>query len=354
METTTSEPVAEPREATLPYPPSIIDRWMRFVQRLPLPYWLTYLLLFLLVVLLHHLLDWTDGSVPPFRFFPLDCFYPLLLCGSPAIMTYLDGAARKALRRFSPLLDVPPETLQRLEYEFTTMPPRGMLMRTVFWTIQYAIFILAFYIPVMVPRLHSTPPTVAFALVLGFLAFNNGLFYHTMRQLVLVNRTVRLVKHFDLFRLVAVYAFSQLTARTGIALLLLLSLMLLIVPVQLTLVPLLVFQGAGIILALAAFGLPLWFVHERLVAEKRGLLAAHAQRVKEALRRLHHAVDDNEMGDAPQLGSVLNGLNIEGGFLEKIHTWPWSNGTLTAFLTAIVLPLISLLLQLVVQKWLKL
>lgn len=169
-----------------------------------------------------------------------------------------------------------------------------------------------------------------------------------------MNRTVKLVKHFDLFQLDSVYAFSHFTASTGAAVLLLASLVLVVVPFQLSPVPVLAFVCTGIVAALAAFALPLWVVHQRLVAEKRGLISGHEQRVKSTLARLHHAVDENELEDVTQLSSILNGLNIEGGILEKIRTWPWSNGTLTIFLTAIVLPLIPLLIQLAIQKWLQL
>ena len=41
----TEQPQVNPN-AILPYPPSFIDRFFRFIQQLPVPYWLTYLLLF--------------------------------------------------------------------------------------------------------------------------------------------------------------------------------------------------------------------------------------------------------------------------------------------------------------------
>lgn len=115
MEATTSAPLPAHREAKLPYPPSIIDRFMRSIQRLPLPFWLTYLLLFALHGLIAHLLDWVDGSTPAFHFRLILCFWPVLIWGPLAIMTYLDATARKALANFSPLLDIRPETMQRLE-----------------------------------------------------------------------------------------------------------------------------------------------------------------------------------------------------------------------------------------------
>lgn len=352
METTNSDSIPSDRTATQPYSPSVHDRIMQAMRRLPLPYGLTYLLLFLLNVLLHNLVDWLSGSTLPFHFTLLDCFFPLLIWGSLAIMTWLDDTARKALHRFSPLLDIHPETLKRLEYEFTTMPPRGLVMRTVFSTSLYGLFMITVYIPVIVPRLHSTPATVAFELVIGFFGFNCGVFYHTLRQLVLVNRTVKLVKHFDLFRLESVYAFSHFTARTGAALLLLASLILVIVPVQLSPVPLLLFEGTGMLSAMAAFALPLWVVHRRLVAEKRKLVAEHDLRVESALGRLHRVADDQELRGASELHDVLEGLNVEGAILEKTRTWPWSTATLTGFLSAIVLPMALFFLQLALQKWL--
>ncbi len=354
METATPAPLPAQREAAQPFPPSIHDRFIQVVKRLPLPYGLTYLLLFLLTILINYLVDWLDGSTPAFHFPLIVCLYPLLIWGSLAIMTWLDDTARQALRRFGPLLDVHPETLERLEYEFTTMPPRGLVGRTVFWTLLYGVFLVSIYFPVVVPRLHSTTPTVAYSLVEGFFAFNCGLFYHTTRQLLLVNRTVKVVKHFDLFRLDSVYAFSHFTARTGAGLLLMASLFLVVVPVRLTPVPVLAFEVTGMVSALAAFALPLWVVHRRLDAEKRRLMAEHELRVEAALRRLHESADENELGSMNRLSSLLQGLSVEGNVLEKIRTWPWRAETLTGFLTAIIVPMAIFFLQIGIQKWLHL
>ena len=49
--------------STVPYPPSYLDRFMHFTQRLPVPYWLIYLLLFILQSLITYVLAWVDGSI---------------------------------------------------------------------------------------------------------------------------------------------------------------------------------------------------------------------------------------------------------------------------------------------------
>ena len=84
------------------------------------------------------------------------------------------------------------------------------------------------------------------------------------------------------------------------------------------------------------------------------MLAAHEERLKSTLAKLHHALDEDQMTSITQLGSALEGLSMEGGILEKIRTWPWSTETLTGFLTAIVLPMALFAAQLAIQKWLNL
>ncbi len=107
-------------------------------------------------------------------------------------------------------------------------------------------------------------------------------------------------------------------------------------------------------MSLAAFVLPLWIVHRRLVQEKNKLLTEHGQRVKSTLARLHHSVDENSLDDVAHINSVLEGLNTERNILEKIGTWPWRTETLTGFLSVIVLPIVLFLIQLAIQKWLNL
>jgi hypothetical protein len=160
-----------------------------------------------------------------------------------------------------------------------------------------------------------------------------------------------MVKAFDLFRLDAVYAFSQLTSRTGIAWVLLLSATLLLYPVRLAPGPILSLLTVQVGFAIAAFALPLWIVHQRLVAEKRQLQAEHSLRVQTTLERLHRRVDDDKLADVEQLNISLAGLKAEGEILAKIPTWPWRPGLLTGFLSIVVLPIVLVLIQLALGNW---
>ncbi len=352
METTRTDPIPSDPIAAQPYPPSFIDRFMRFVQRLPVPYWLTYLALFIVQSLFNHVVAWADGWLPRYTFSALNIIYPLWTWLPLLMMTYLNGASLRALSKFQPLLELSPESSERLRHEFVTLPARQVLISECIWAGMYVLWTV---------RAYSTYRSNGFGTlaILDSILGGAGVFlvgsiiiFHTIRQLRLVNRTVRTVKRFDVFRLQPVYSFSVFTSQSGLAWILLTILTLLATPVQLA-PPLVLFVLLeGTVLALAAFVLPLWVVHQRLVAEKNELLAERDQRVKSMLAKLHRALDEDRLEDASQIRGALDGLSAESGILEKVRTWPWSTGTLTGFLSAIVLPMVLYFVQRAIQKWL--
>jgi hypothetical protein len=326
---------------------------MGFVQRLPVPFLFTYFLLFLFDSALFHIVAWVDGWLPAYQFSRFALMFPLWLWGPLAIMTYLNSVSVEALTNFRPLVDIPDETLGRLKHEFTTLPPRAVIISGAVWTIVYVVFtslaLESMYAAYGFGRLAEVTNMVR-----GWLSFSIGsaFYYHTIRQLRLVNRTVRMVKQFDLFQLEPVYAFSALTSRTGVSWVILISLTLLTAPIQAAPFPTLALLVVQLVLGIAAFVLPLRTVNSRLVAEKRRLLAELDQRVKRTLASLHRCFDDNGLAEVAQLNSVIVGLNAERDILTKIPTWPWRAGMLTGFLSIVVLPIMLFILQLVLARWL--
>jgi hypothetical protein len=278
--------------------------------------------------------------------------FPLWLWGPLAIMTYLNSVALDALANFRPLMDSSDEAMRRLQYEFTTMPARPVLLSGAVWTIVYVVFTYlaldSMYATYQFGRLSEVT-----SIVRGSISFfiGSALYYHTIRQLRLVNRTVRTVKQFDLFQLEPVYAFSALTSRTGVSWVLLLSLTLLTVPIQAAPVPTLSLLVIQLVLAIAAFVLPLRIVNSRLVSEKRRLLSELDQRVKGTLASLHRCLDDSALAEVAQLNTAIAGLNAERDILTKVPTWPWRAGVFTGFLSIVVLPILLFIVQLVLGRW---
>lgn len=350
----TTQPSISPQNITSqPYPPSFIDRMMDVVQRLPVPYGLTYLVLAILLVIFNHIVGWVDGWLPAYTFSSVTLLVPLWLCGPLAIITYLDSVSHKALSDFGPLLDVPDETMRQLKYEFTTMPQRAVILSTALWGI---FFLLLTYLAseTFWMALGMGQFAIGFYFVEGFVTFLIGgvIYYHSIRQLRLVDKTVKLVKHFNLFRLEPVYAFSAVTSRTAIAWALLLTLTLVVFPIQLAPIPTLSFLIVQVLFAMAAFVLPLRIVNQRLVAEKRRLLSENEQRIETTLAQLHSSIDEKTMANPAELHAAISGLNVERSILEKIPTWPWRAGMLTGFLSIVVLPIIIFLIQLMLGNWL--
>jgi cell division protein FtsB len=336
-----------------PYAPSFIDRFTGFVQRQPLPYWLTYLLLFLLESALLHVLSWVDGWLPAYRLGLILFLFPFWLWGSLAIVTYLDSLSLRAISEFEPLLRISTETKRQLKYEFTTMPARSVLLSATAWSV---VFVLSWFLGYnsAVAVYGWGPLTTWLNFAAGFVSFSVGsvIYYHSIRQLRLVSRTVQMVSQFDLFRLDPAYAFSFLTSRTGISWVALLTLSLLMFPLEVGGITELSYLVLQIALASGAFLLPLRFVNRRLVLEKRGQLAELDQRTKATLARMHQLIDENDLREVPRLNDVLKALTTEREILAKIPTWPWRPGLFAGFLSVIVIPIVLFLLQFGLSEWL--
>lgn len=350
----TSVPTQTGMRAVNPSPISFTDRFMRFISRQPIPYSLTYFGLFFLQSLALHILIWINGWREPLSFIPLVLLFPLWLWLPLAIMTHLNNVAVEALTTFSTLLDCSEEDLTQLKYEFTTLPVRGVVINLIFWDIVYLFLVYlvheSFFVSYGLSPMLSTVITV-----MGLISYSVSgvIYYHSVRQLRLVNRTVRMVNQFNLFQLEPVYAFSRLTAQTGIAWIILMSLTLLTFPIEIAPLPVIAFMFGQSSLSVAAFILPLWFVNQRLVSEKRKKIADLNQRTKTMLDRLHDAQDRHTLQDYDKLNDALTTLNAEGEILNKISTWPWRQGVFTGFLSAIVLPIVLFLLQIILGNLLR-
>jgi len=336
-----------------PFPASLLDRFMEAVQRLPIPYWLTYLGLFILENIIAHTLSWIDGWLPVFKLNPILILFPLWQWGPFALITYLNSISREAISSFAPLLDIKKEELEQLKNEFTHMPGRSVFISGAIWSLVYFMFTYAGFRSFYLPN-HIGTWLIGIFIVEGLASFSTGsiIYYHSIRQLRLINRIVRTVKGFNLFHLDPVYAFSLVTSRTGISWVILSSLTLLMFPVQIALVPIITMLVFQIGLAISAFMLPLQIVHHHLVLEKRRLLKEHHKRLESVLAQLHHSIDKKDLTEVMQLNNAISGLNAERDILTKIPTYPWRSGMLTNFLSISVLPIILFLIQFALGHWL--
>jgi hypothetical protein len=352
IQTTSLGPVQRAAGKTKPYAPSNIDRFIGLVDRLPGPYWLTFLLLLVLQTIVVHVLAWMDGWLPAYTLNPILFMFPVWLWTPLAMIRYLNAVSLEALASFNSLLNLDEEQREQLRHEFTTMPARGLFFSGAFWAVVYVLLTYfgfeKFYVSYGLGTFFSVSLLLA-----GLASFSIGsaIYYHSLRQLRLVHRTVKLVNRVNLFQLEPVYAFSRLTARTGVSWMIMLSLSLLTYPLRLANAGFLAVLAVQGLLALAAFVLPLRSVNHHLVSEKRRLVAELNQRVERTLERLHLHIDGNDLSEIEQINDAVAALNAEREILTRIPTWPWRTETLTSFLSAMVLPILLFLIQLVVARW---
>ena len=333
---------------------SWIDRVMDAVERWPVPYWLVYTVFFLLEVLIFHWIGWQDGWVKRYTLEPINFLFPIWMFGPLLAMTYLDGVARQSLHDFASLLDDSPEDLDRLESEFTQMPPGPVLAIGLIWLGVYALMMLITF-PAFLEQYGVGPFASIVSGFIGLITFPVGgvLYYHSTRQLRLVSQTVKRVQKFNVFQLDPVYAFSRLTSQTGLVWLFMLTLTQLVFPITLLSFVSISLYVIMVLLVVAAFVLPLWSVHHRLEAEKRRLLSEANQRLEDKLQRMHRSLDADHLDELDALRQAVGGILDEREILSKIPTWPWRSSTIAGFGSALILPIVLALIQIALERLIK-
>ena len=171
------------------------------------------------------------------------------------------------------------------------------------------------------------------------------LLVRSVGQLRLIGRIHATATGLSLYERDTHHAFSRLTVRVAIGL---------VMPVYLWTVLAFVNQGSfgamssfdtGIVVFVlvvssVVFVLPLNGMHLRLVSEKSRLLQEVDRRVDAASQQLHRRLDARAFGKVAGFRDALSALMIEKDNLRRISTWPWEAETMRGFLSSIGVPVI--------------
>jgi hypothetical protein len=337
-----------------PYPSSWADRFIDWVERLPVPSWLFYLVLWFALFLMANAVKWLDGSEP------LGTIKPFYTVGASdgvyflALMHYLKGAAGAAVRAFRPSLTMSEAEYNKLHYQLTTLPARCALLAS---GIGGGIAALTVLLNPTVPNPYYYSSLLATIFgggvaILIFACFG-ACVYQTIHQLTMVSRIHATVTRINLFQPDPLYAFSGLTARTAMGYLLLADTAVLIM-YEFTLeadpmtVGIMVFMMA---LAMVTFVLPLLGMHRCMVEEKTRLESEANQRLEAAIAELHRHVDVGDLTEMTELYRAIASLEIELDVVAKIPTWPWQPGTLRVAISPLLLPVAVWLIQRLLERF---
>jgi hypothetical protein len=270
-----------------------------------------------------------------------------------AVRFNLDRVARAALDGFRPALSVDEGEFQRMRYELTTVPARttrvvtaaALIIFVVNWA-QAPSWLLEQYAPTFERGIIWMGPLGLFTFLVAAMSITNAV--HQLHMVQSIHDRATTIR---LFRTKPLYAFSHVSARTGMSFLLLIYYLIAVRPdVLLASPPLKTLVLAMIVTAVGCFVLPLRGMHRRIAAEKDRALARTALRFEALTARLHEQIEQGELADADKLAMQLSGVVTERDAVARVSTWPWEPATLTAFITTMVLPAIVWVLQRVLTR----
>jgi hypothetical protein len=346
-----SEAAASPPPFVPPYPPSWFDRLKRLVERLPGPFWLAYLVLWIGLFAAETLLHWFHGDFPVGTWKPIHAVLMAFVPGGLCLIHALDRLAERSFDSYQPVIASGGPGPEVLRYQLTRLPRRpAALVMGASMLVGGIIFVWApegrlaagLFNNLDAMQVSRSATIVVFTgLVMAATLATVGLvIYHTIRQLRWVSRIYTRWTNVDLLKPGPLYSLSRLSAGTSLGL---------VFMVYVVLAADRAFMhdtrnvfGAGVmaLLAVLAFILPLLGVHRAQAAEKERLLDETADRLKAALRDLHRRVDAAKLGDMDALHKAIASLEIERNLLSRIPTWPWQPETLRTVIVALLLPLI--------------
>jgi hypothetical protein len=272
-----------------------------------------------------------------------------------ALIHYLDNAADAALARFRPVLDADEAGYQDLRYRLTTLPARPTLVASALG-VAYAIATL---VANAVANIQPMVNVASAALIvldvasgMTFYVFVGVLAFHTIHQLVMVNRIYTRHTRINLFQRGPLYALSRVTAGTAIGI---------GIPMYLWFIFISWSEAArttpDVILALFLGGVvfltfvwPLLGAHALLEREKLQLQDEVSRRIEATIAALQRIADSGAHDQSGAIKNTLDGLVVQQGVIDKLPTWPWRAGTARGISAAFLLPIVIWVVQRVLER----
>jgi hypothetical protein len=334
-----------------PYSPSWLNRLNDWIDRMPGSAGFYYLAGFLILGIAVTIVSWTLGVIPVGRLEPKSFVYGIYPIYFVALMHYLDGYAKSALERFRPALAMDDTAYRRIEYDLTTVPAKGAWIATILAVVPGILITLSDQSAPLIRSGHPLGLAVMGIPTIFTIACLLILAYHTIRQLRMVSHIHTLATLINPFHAGPVYAFSELTARTGIGLIFFACFILLLS----TPAPSDLFAYLSIIsivaVAVAAFVLPLRGMHQRLVKEKSQLETRINDGVEVAHEELQEHLRARNFANVDDLDKVLSSLLSLREVARKLSTWPWQTETLRGFLSALFIPILIWIITTVLERF---
>ena len=321
--------------------PSHLNRVVDAVRRSSVPAPIIYGLVWLAFVAVEIAAKAADCTVGDLRLIHV-VLPTFAMAAFPAFHFFTDQAAR-ALETARPLLRLSGEEIEAFRRDLTVLPA-GPTMVAAAASLGGLVLLFLIQPPDSFEVLGTmTSPLVSAVELTWQVLLWSGVgpvAFLIARQMMIVANLTTHHTRIDLFALGPIYAHSRLTAAHAIftaAVVVVASLALsrLAGTVQWALI-----AGFALLLAGAAFVVPLWGAHRLIVARK----AQHEALIGRSMERLVHdletSADRSELAamDAPK--TALEALVLARGQVRSLSAWPWRPETLRGVVSALLLPLL--------------
>jgi sterol desaturase/sphingolipid hydroxylase (fatty acid hydroxylase superfamily) len=332
------------------YAPSWIDHLTAWIDRLPIPAWVFYLVGVIGLALLISASLWIDGSVAFGSYGYYQGIFPPFVFYFLALYHYLTGAGSRSLEQFRPLLQENEAEYARIEYEFATLP------RWLGWlAIAIAIVTLPPYFLEgqafgnLEPNTFLPYPIAAVSAVFfGATIFN--LIFRSLRQLRMVHRLHAQASNIDLLRLEPAHAFAGFTARTGVGIILLLVLGYLYNPESFYGGYLLASYFIMAVPSVVVFVVPVMGMRSRLQQEKRQILDGIGELLQLTSEKLEDKVRAADYSQLQGMETAIRALMAKRDMIARISTWPWNPATIRGFVSTLLLPIVLWLITRLLER----
>jgi hypothetical protein len=359
--------VAEEQSVPKAYAPSWLDAVIARIEQARVPAWAVYLSL-TAVALAINLLEAALSSRGLMGQEPAYFGYFLVTVLPLAAYHVLSRGAREAWDAFRPATDCGDAEAARWRIELSTTPARPALAVYVVSVVGYLVALAA--IPAGFDLTGHQPAFVAVRVIteaFWMAPVSWMVVYLLFRQMRIVSQLHRSVARVNLLQPGPLHAMSRLTSRGAIVLLLLQLIPSVPLPAVTEDARLLVRLAVGpfLLLAVAAFFLPLRGMHELLEKDRTKRQASVATRIDSTVGELHRVVDDETDLAQPRdpdssrlaqvridaLNKALASLLQEREFIGKLSTWPWDTTTFRAVVSAVALPVLLFLVTRALEQF---
>jgi hypothetical protein len=327
-----------------------IDRLFALPLELPGAPALWWVTLFVLMTAVPASLLWATKAQPVGQIDSRLWVAALLAAYGVALKNILDATAHRAFQEFVPALGGQHD-LPHLESALVSVPDRLAIPAVL--AVEVIITIGYFSDPNESAHILSRPFVEQAVILLTnwlSIAVTGVLLISILRQLSAVSRLHRLAV-VDLFDPGPAHAFARLTSATAIGIVLYTAVVLADPAAASDTILFAAEAGALLLIAVAAFGLPLRGMHGRLAAEKAVLIRAVNGRIRMTAERVHAAVDADERPAAAGLHETLASLIAERELITKLSPWPWSSGTIRGVASALIVPIVVWAITRVLERY---